>query len=105
MSVDDGNERGPNDMGVEPLSGGTAAMKAMDCNRLVSLLGEYVDDALPAADKSAVDGHMNQCAPCVAFLRQYRFAQEAARRVLLEKVPVDLETRLLSFLKSRCQKK
>lgn len=78
--------------------------KKVDCKELVNLLGDYVDDTLPAADKSAVDGHMHQCAPCMAFLKQYRFAPSAAREVLLKEVPSDLENRLLSFLKGRCKK-
>ena len=76
----------------------------VDCQGLVDLLGDYVDDQLPLHLKNAVDGHMSQCAPCMAFLKQYRFAPQAVRAHLLEKVPVDLESRLLSFLKTRCQK-
>jgi anti-sigma factor RsiW len=78
--------------------------KHVDCGKLVTLLGDYVDDQLAPELKSAVDGHMSQCAPCMAFLKQYRFAPQAVRAHLLQKVPVDLESRLLSFLKSRCQK-
>jgi hypothetical protein len=76
----------------------------VDCRKLVTLLGEYVDDQLPSEVKSAVDGHMHQCAPCMAFLKQYRFAPNAARSALLHEVPKDLETRLLSFLKDKCKK-
>ena len=75
----------------------------VDCGRLVNLLGDYVDDQLGPDLKTAVDGHMSQCAPCMAFLRQYRFAPQAVRAHLLQKVPVDLENRLLSFLKQRTQ--
>ena len=78
--------------------------KKVDCQKLVTLLGDYVDEALPDDLRTAVDGHMGQCAPCMAFLKQYRFAPTAARQALLQKVPVDLENRLLSFLKDRCKK-
>jgi anti-sigma factor RsiW len=74
---------------------------AIDCRRLVDLLGEYVDEQLPHDEREAVEQHVGQCAPCVAFLRQYRFASMAARDHLLAKVPIDLEDRLLSFLKQR----
>lgn len=76
----------------------------VDCQKLVTLLGEYVDEALPAELRQAVDGHMHQCAPCMAFLKQYRFAPSAVRSALLQQVPQDLESRLLSFLKDRCKK-
>lgn len=74
----------------------------VDCRKLAQVLGDYVDDQLPADFKQEVDAHMSQCAPCVAFLKQYRFAPEAAREVLLRSVPEQLESRLLSFLRERC---
>jgi anti-sigma factor RsiW len=77
---------------------------AIDCRRLVDLLGEYVDDQLPAEQKTAVEQHVGQCAPCVAFLRQYRFAASATRDHLLSRVPVELENRLLSFLRERTRR-
>lgn len=73
----------------------------VDCTGLVNLLGDYVDDQLPVDVKAAVEQHMHQCAPCMAFIRQYRFAPQAVREHLLQKVPVDLENRLLSFLRDR----
>lgn len=78
--------------------------KKVDCQKLVTLLGDYVDEALPNDLRSAVDGHMTECAPCMAFLKQYRFAPGAVRQALLQNVPTDLESRLLSFLKQRCKK-
>jgi len=78
------------------------ATVAVDCQKLESLISDYVDEQLSNEEKAGVDGHISQCAPCMAFLKQYRFAPEAARRMLLEKVPVDLEARLLSFLKGKC---
>ena len=41
----------------------------------------------------------------MAFIKQYRFAPQQARATLLKKVPEDLEVRLLSFLKDKCQDK
>ena len=88
----------------EASEGGAAAVVAVDCRGLAGLLGDYVDDQLPAEVKSAVEGHMTMCAPCMAFLKQYRFAPEAARKLLLRSVPVELEQRVLSFLRSKCKK-
>jgi anti-sigma factor RsiW len=77
----------------------------LTCKRIVDLLGEYVDGELPVDVKSRMDGHIGNCAPCMAFMRQYRFADEGVRRCLLKRVPEEVENRLLSFLKGRCQKK
>jgi anti-sigma factor RsiW len=79
--------------------------RPVDCQQLVSLLGDYVDDQLSPEQRDAIEAHMGQCAPCVAFLRQYRFAPQAVRDHLLQKVPVDLEHRLLTFLRDRTKKK
>jgi anti-sigma factor RsiW len=76
----------------------------VDCRKLANLIGDYVDDQLETTTKEAFDEHTHQCAPCMAFLRQYRFAPEAARKVLLNQVPVELEDRLLSFLRKKCGK-
>ncbi len=73
----------------------------VDCRRLVDLLGDYVDDQLTPEQKQAVEAHVGECAPCVAFLRQYRFAPAAVREHLMQRVPVDLESRLLGFLRGR----
>src|SRR4051812_30120234 len=62
----------------------------VDCRKVADLLGEYVDEQLTADLKTAVDSHMSMCAPCIAFLKQYRFAPQAARQVLLKAVPVEL---------------
>lgn len=77
--------------------------RTVDCRKLVGLLGDYVDEQLPTEVKAAIDDHIAQCAPCVAFIRQYRFAPEAARATLIKKVPEDLEVRLLTFLKDKCR--
>lgn len=75
----------------------------VDCRKLVGLLGDYVDEQLPDEIKAAFEEHIAQCAPCIAFVKQYRFAPEQARAVLLRKVPTDLEARLLSFLSAKCK--
>jgi len=78
--------------------------RPVDCQQLVELLGDYVDNQLAPDQRASVDHHMNQCAPCMAFLRQYKFAPQAVRDHLLKAVPVDLEDRLLSFLKNRTKR-
>ena len=76
----------------------------VDCRKLGELIGDYVDEQLSPEMKAGVDGHISMCAPCMAFLKQYRFAPVAAREALLKQVPQDLEDRLLSFLKAKCKK-
>jgi|SRR4051812_3468883 len=83
---------------------GHAGDAPVDCARVADLLGDYVDEQLPHNVRSAVDEHMQMCAPCIAFLKQYRFAPEAARKMLMQSVPKELEDRVLSFLRAKCKK-
>jgi anti-sigma factor RsiW len=99
MSADENNETD------DPSAERQKKADHVDCRRLFALLDDYVDEQLPDEVRKAVDGHMHQCAPCLAFLKQYRFAPAAARGALLQAVPQDLEQRLLAFLRSRCGKK
>lgn len=74
----------------------------VDCRSLARMLGDYVDDQLPETVKQEMDKHMSMCAPCLAFLKQYRFAPDTTRKVLMNAVPAELENRVLTFLRSRC---
>jgi anti-sigma factor RsiW len=74
------------------------------CQKIANLMGEYVDNTLAAAERIALESHLQMCGPCVNFLNQYRFAPQAAREALLKEVPAALESKLLAFLKSRCCK-
>jgi anti-sigma factor RsiW len=73
----------------------------VSCQQVENLLSDYVDCRLDAPQHEALDGHLSQCAPCLAFLRQYRFTPQALRTRLLAQAPVDLETRVLSFLRAK----
>jgi hypothetical protein len=96
-----GSTENPRHDGKDPEGVMSNQSRPVDCQQLVELLGEYVDNQLTAEQRVHVDYHMEQCAPCLAFLRQYKFAPQAVRDHLLQAVPVDLEDRLLSFLKKR----
>ncbi len=88
--------------GMRPAA--ASLLHPVDCRKLVSLITDYVDGELPKDVSVQIDQHMGMCAPCVAFMREYKFAGEAARRLLIKQVPDGLEERLLSFLKGRCKK-
>lgn len=106
---DDSDAQPPSPGASDVASAGASAQfvspnTPVDCRRVADLLGEYVDEQLTPDLKTAVETHMSMCAPCIAFLKQYRFAPQAARQVLLRSVPVELEDRLLSFLRAKCKK-
>jgi anti-sigma factor RsiW len=49
-------------------------MSARDltCRELVAFVMEYLDDALPAAERAAFEAHLAQCQDCIVYLRSYR---------------------------------
>ena len=44
----------------------------MACKTLEIRILEYVEGTLPPAERAAVESHLAQCAPCLAFARQLR---------------------------------
>lgn len=77
----------------------------VDCAGVATLLTEYVEDGLEKNDRAKIEEHLKYCPPCIEFMSQYQRASSACREVLLSKVPRDLESRLVDFLRMRCSKK
>lgn len=44
----------------------------MDCNELVELVTEYLDDALDPETRSRFDVHLLECEGCENYLEQFR---------------------------------
>jgi anti-sigma factor RsiW len=44
----------------------------LTCRELVELVSDYLEDALPATDRSRFEAHIAGCEHCAAYLRQMR---------------------------------
>jgi anti-sigma factor RsiW len=44
----------------------------MDCKELVELVTDYLEDALPPAERARVDEHLAECPFCSIYLEQMR---------------------------------
>jgi anti-sigma factor RsiW len=42
------------------------------CRELLQFLGDYLDEALPAAQRDVLQLHLDRCPACRAYLRKYR---------------------------------
>lgn len=42
----------------------------MTCRELVELVTAYLEDALPADERTRLESHLRDCEPCVIYLRQ-----------------------------------
>ena len=51
----------------------------MECRELVELLTEYLEEALPAAERARLEAHLAACDDCTAFLVQLLETIDALR--------------------------
>jgi anti-sigma factor RsiW len=75
------------------------------CKDCVDLLAEYVDGALPAEQKEALEEHLSFCAPCVTFVRTYKATTRVAKKALAETMPTEVSARLHQFMADRLSAK
>lgn len=65
------------------------------CLEIFARLSEYLDGELATEDCAAVEAHIADCPPCVAFLQELRSSVEASRsfKTPVAPHPVDAEIR------------
>jgi anti-sigma factor RsiW len=71
------------------------------CASGVSLLMDYLEDALPGDVRSDLETHVAGCPRCIAFVASYRETPRILREASAVTAPPDLEASLLRFLRSR----
>lgn len=49
------------------------------CRELVELVTDYLDGALPPAERSRLEAHVSACPACVAYVEQLRQLLQVAR--------------------------
>jgi anti-sigma factor RsiW len=70
------------------------------CASGVSLLMDYLEDAVPADVRRHLETHVAGCPRCTAFVASYRETPRIVREAAAVTVPADLEVSLLRFLRS-----
>lgn len=74
-----------------------------DCNELMDLLVDYLEDDLDDEQTAHLERHLELCPPCVNFLESYKKTGELCRRALRREMPAELKTNLMSFLDKKCR--
>lgn len=74
---------------VEPLS----------CKELVELVTDYLDGALPAADRLRFEEHLADCDDCPRYLRQIELTVLLTGSLTEQSIPVDAKDRLLDVFR------
>jgi hypothetical protein len=69
-----------------------------NCSECVSLLGDYLDGALPLERAASLEAHLSKCMPCITFVRTYKKTSVLARETLAAQMPPELVSALQQFL-------
>ena len=75
------------------------------CREIFDLLSDYVDGELAPDMRSLLMNHLEECPPCVRFLRTFEKTRALCRESLMLEMPDELRTRLRAFLKDRIPRK
>ena len=70
----------------------------MTCRELIDVLQEYLDRELAGDVVAELERHLEDCAPCRAYLATYRKAREVGAAAGRVAMPEEMKTRLRRFL-------
>jgi anti-sigma factor RsiW len=74
-------------------------MSEIACVSGVDLLMDYLEGALAADVRAALDAHVAGCARCVAFIESYRATPRILKQVTSTSLPADVQRSLRIFLR------
>ena len=71
----------------------------MSCKELVELVTDYLEGALPAADRRRFDLHIAKCDWCKLYIDQIRLTIKAAGKLSEESIPERVQNELLAVFR------
>ena len=71
----------------------------MKCKELTTKVTDYLEAALPAAERSQFEGHVAKCAGCRAYVEQMRQTVHLVGQLKETTVPAEAKTRLLALFR------
>jgi anti-sigma factor RsiW len=80
-----------------------STVEALSCQELVELVTDYLEGAMPSADRARFEEHIARCDGCAAYLEQMRATIRVAGRLTPDAVPPEAERVLLSAFRSWSQ--
>ncbi len=72
----------------------------MGCRELVELLTDYLEGALPEADRVRLEAHLAECAGCTAYLEQIRTTIRLTGMLTEEQLPEDARLALAGVFRA-----
>jgi len=76
------------------------AVEPLTCQELVELVTDYLEDALPPAERARFDSHIRQCDACLTYLQQMRTTLELLGSLSPQHVDRDAERTLLQAFRA-----
>ena len=67
----------------------------LECRELVELVTDYLEGALPLAERTRFQQHLVVCPGCTTYLRQLRSTLRVAGRLSEDSLPAEARERLL----------
>ena len=77
------------------------ALNMFECQAFTRAVSDYLDDAVDAACRAALDAHLNSCERCRVLCQTLRRTVELYRRLPSACIPPDVEARLMTKLERR----
>ncbi len=74
-------------------------MKEIVCASGVERLMDYLEGAVPADVRAALEAHVAGCPKCVAFIASYREVPRILREATAATIPAHVEASLRAFLR------
>jgi anti-sigma factor RsiW len=75
-----------------------------NCKDSIDLLLEYLDGEVTPEVKKHLEDHLQGCAPCEEFLKQYKETGSLCRKALRARMPREVADKLTSFLRASLRK-
>lgn len=72
----------------------------LTCHEVVEIITDYLEDALPPADRVRVEAHLGVCDGCTAYLEQMRETIRLTGMLTEEQIPDDQKRELLRAFRS-----
>ena len=67
----------------------------VDCNELVEVITDYLEETLPQHDRERFESHLKECPFCVTYVEQIRATIGALGRIPVESIDAQARARLL----------
>jgi anti-sigma factor RsiW len=74
------------------------------CREAIDVLADYLDGTMPRDLAAELERHLDDCAPCRAYLATYRKTRELGAAAARVEMPEEMQVRLRRFLIDRLRR-